>query len=131
MVYCRNIFDVLRYLVPFARFKKREGVLLLVLHQGSFSRFWNCTVGTKSRNASHYFPVCLVGLELKHPKMPKIFSFHFRWREYFREISSVKLLVEAISVFIFFSFLKHLGQSTLKLFLHRILLSTKHLESHN
>ena len=61
------IVDALRNLVPFAQFKKREnihgGVLLLVKLQatllkvtlliGCFSRFLNCTNGTKSRNASH------------------------------------------------------------------------------
>ena len=61
------IVDALRNLVAFAQFKKREnihgGVLLLVKLQatllkvtlliGCFSRFLNCTNGTKSRNASH------------------------------------------------------------------------------
>ena len=61
--------DVLRDLVLFAQFKKREkhgGLLLLVklqaspttlrkvkLLHGCFSRFLNCTNGTKLRNPSH------------------------------------------------------------------------------
>ena len=43
----------MRDLIPFEQFKKREithgGVLILV--HGCFSRFLNCTYGTKSRNA--------------------------------------------------------------------------------
>ena len=57
------ICDVLRDLVPFAQFKNMKnthgGVLLLVklqaktLLHGSFSRFLNCTNGTKLRKTSH------------------------------------------------------------------------------
>ena len=63
---CHNLYkcDVLRNLVPFVQFKKREkhpwrGVtfskvaLKVTLLHGCFSRFLNCTHGTKSRNASH------------------------------------------------------------------------------
>ena len=66
---CQNlIYDALRDLVPSAQFAKSEnihgGVLLLVKLQaatllktthlhGCFSRFLNCTNGTKSRKASH------------------------------------------------------------------------------
>ena len=71
------ICDALRDLVPFVQFKKleytHEGVLLLVkLHaksfttllkvtllHGCFSRFLNCTNGTKSRKTSHINLACL------------------------------------------------------------------------
>ena len=56
----------LRDLVPFAQFKNREkhlwrsvtfskvaGLLKETLLHGCFSRFLNCTHGTKSRNAPH------------------------------------------------------------------------------
>ena len=62
---CHNLYkcDVLRNLVPFVQFKKREkhpwrGVtfskvaLKVTLLHGCFSRFLNCTNGTKSHNAS-------------------------------------------------------------------------------
>ena len=64
-----TICDALRDLVPFVQFKKREKHLLrsvnfssrlkpatllkLTLVHGCFSRFSNCTDGTKSRNAPH------------------------------------------------------------------------------
>ena len=51
--------DVLRDLVPFVQFKKREKhpcrsvtLLKVTLLHGCFSRFLNCTNGTNSRNAS-------------------------------------------------------------------------------
>ena len=60
-----QIYDALRYLVPFVKFKNREkhpwrsvkfsevaDWLKLTLLHGCFSRL-NCTNGTKSRNASH------------------------------------------------------------------------------
>ena len=57
------ICDVLRDLVPFVQFKKREKhswtsvepatLLKLTLLHGCFLRFLNCTNGTKSRNAPH------------------------------------------------------------------------------
>ena len=71
------ICDALRDLVPFVQFKKlectHEGVLLLVklqaksfttllkvtLLHGCFSRFLNCTNGTKSRKTSHIYLACL------------------------------------------------------------------------
>ena len=71
------ICDALRDLLPFVQFKKleytHEGVLLLVkLHaksfttllkvtllHGCFSRFLNCTNGTKSRKTSHIYLACL------------------------------------------------------------------------
>ena len=77
------ICDALRDLVPFVQFKKlectHEGVLLLVklqaksfttllkvtLLHGCFSRFLNCTNGTKSPNASQMFVLqvmCTVGI---------------------------------------------------------------------
>ena len=56
----------MRDLVPFVQFKKREkhpwrsvnfskdtGKSLVKLLHGCFSRFLNCSNGTKSRNASH------------------------------------------------------------------------------
>ena len=51
------IFDALRDLAPFVQFKKREKqlqrVVSLRLHLlGCFSRFSNCTNGTKLRKAS-------------------------------------------------------------------------------
>ena len=64
--------DFLRDLVPFVQFKKREkhqsrsvtlskvagfypGTLLkVILLYGCFSRFLNCTIDTKSRNASYW-----------------------------------------------------------------------------
>ena len=55
------ICDVLRDLVPFVQFKKREKhpwrsvtLLKLTFLHGCFSRFLNCTNGNKSRNAPHY-----------------------------------------------------------------------------
>ena len=62
--------DVLRDLVQFVKFKKREkhpwsvnfskvagfkprSLLKLTLLHGCFSRFLNCTNGTKSRNTPH------------------------------------------------------------------------------
>ena len=58
------IWDVLRNLVAFEQFKKREnthgGVMLLVKLQAEalfhrcFSSFLNCTNGTKLRKASHF-----------------------------------------------------------------------------
>ena len=53
--------DVLRDLVSFVQFKKREKHpwrsvtfrLKVTLIHGCFSRFLNCTNGTKSLNASH------------------------------------------------------------------------------
>ena len=68
--YCFVMWDALRDLVPFMRFKKREnnhrGVLLLVkfrlkpatllkvtLPHECFSHFLSCKDGTKSRKASH------------------------------------------------------------------------------
>ena len=51
-----SIYGPLRHLVPFVQFKKREkhpwSVNFSLLH-GCFSRFLNCTNGTKSRNAPH------------------------------------------------------------------------------
>ena len=49
-----SICDVLRNLVPFIQFKAATllKVTLLELDR-CFSRFLNCTSGTKSRNASH------------------------------------------------------------------------------
>ena len=56
-----NICGALRDLVPFVQLKKREkypwrsvnfSLKLTFLH-GCFSRFLNCTIGTKSRNALH------------------------------------------------------------------------------
>ena len=67
-----NICDVLRDLVAFVQFKKREKhpwrivncskvaglkpatLLQLALLHGCFSCFLNCTNSNKSRNASHY-----------------------------------------------------------------------------
>ena len=53
-----DIYDALLDLVPFVQFKKREknthGTKLTLLH-GCFSRFLNCTNGTKSRNAPHIY----------------------------------------------------------------------------
>ena len=52
-----NMCDALRDLVPFEQFKKREKhpwrSAKLTLVRGCFSRFLNCTNGTKSRNAPH------------------------------------------------------------------------------
>ena len=66
-----SICDALHNLVPFVQFKKREKrpwrivnfgkvvglnpatLLKLTLLHGCFSRFLNCTNGTKSRNAPH------------------------------------------------------------------------------
>ena len=45
-----SLCDVLRELVPFVQFKKREKLL-----HGYFPRFLNYTNGTKSRNVSHIF----------------------------------------------------------------------------
>ena len=58
--------DVLRDLVPFVQFKKREehpwrsvtfskvaGLLKVTLLHGCFSRLLNCVNGTKSRHAPH------------------------------------------------------------------------------
>ena len=68
-MYC--ICDALRDLVPFVQFRKHEKhpwksvnfskvlglkpatLLKLTLFYGCFSRFLNCTNGTKSRNAPH------------------------------------------------------------------------------
>ena len=54
------ICDALRDLVPFAQFKNREkhpwrsvNLLKLTFLHGCFSRFLNCTNGTKSRNTPH------------------------------------------------------------------------------
>ena len=48
--------DALGDLVPFVQFKNvkntQNGVIVTLLHE-CFSRFLNCTNGTKSRNASH------------------------------------------------------------------------------
>ena len=63
------IYGALRDLVPFVQYKKREKhpwrmvnfskitktLLKLTLLHGCFSRFLNCTNGTKSRNAPHIF----------------------------------------------------------------------------
>ena len=60
------IYDVLRNLVPFVQFKKREKhqwrsvtfiatLLKVAVLRGCFSRFLNCTNGTKSGNASYIF----------------------------------------------------------------------------
>ena len=60
------ICDALRDLVPFVQFKKREKhpwrnvtfskvLLKETLFHGCFSRFLNCTNGTKSRKASHIY----------------------------------------------------------------------------
>ena len=69
-LFFHGICDALRDLVPFVQFKNREKYLwssvnfskvagqpatlrkLTLLH-GCFSRFLNCTNGTKSRNALH------------------------------------------------------------------------------
>ena len=62
-----HICNVLRDLVPFVQFKKREKhpwmsvaflhafltLIKVTLPHRCFSRFLNCTSGTKSRNASH------------------------------------------------------------------------------
>ena len=72
LYYTENICDALRDLVPFVQFTKREKhpwksvnfskklkrlqpatLLKLTLLHGCFSRFLNCTNGTKSRNASN------------------------------------------------------------------------------
>ena len=66
--------NALRDLVTFAQYKKREKhpwrVLLLVklqakitLLHGCFSRFLNCTNGTKSRDASHMYFLCINPLD--------------------------------------------------------------------
>ena len=60
------ICDALCDLVPFVQFKKREkhpwgtvtfskvaGFSKVTIHHGCFSRFLNCTNGTKLRKASH------------------------------------------------------------------------------
>ena len=65
------ICNALRGLVPFVQFKKREKHpwrsvtfrLKVTLIHGCFSRFLNCTNGTKSRIASHFsftFNTCIV-----------------------------------------------------------------------
>ena len=78
---CHNLYkcDVLRNLVPFVQFKKREkhpwrGVtfskvaLKVTLLHGCFSRFLNCTNGTKSRNASQIsFVLRNILLDLRFP----------------------------------------------------------------
>ena len=55
-----DMCSTLRDLVPFVQFKKREehprrsvNFTNLALLHGCFSRFLNCTNGTKSRNAPH------------------------------------------------------------------------------
>ena len=68
-----SVCDVLRDFIPFIQFKEREKhlwksvtfskvagfqpatLLKVTLLLGSFSRFLNCTNGTKSRNASHFW----------------------------------------------------------------------------
>ena len=54
----KNVFDVLRDLVPFVQFKKREknhgGVLLLVKFHVCFSRFSNCKNVTKPRKTFQF-----------------------------------------------------------------------------
>ena len=69
-----NICDILRDLIPFVRFKKHKHswrnvtfskvagfqpatLLKVTLFHGCFSRFLNCTIDTKSCNASHIMPV--------------------------------------------------------------------------
>ena len=61
--------DALRDLVPFVQFKKRKKhpwmkpatFLKLTLLLGCFSRFLNCTNGTKLRNAPQLnFPFCIL-----------------------------------------------------------------------
>ena len=54
--------DVSRDLVPFIQFEKRENhpwrsvtFSKVTLLHGYFSRFLNCTNGTKSRNVSHVY----------------------------------------------------------------------------
>ena len=65
-VHLINICGALRDLAPFAQFKKREKhpwrsvtfpetLLKLTLLHECFSRFLNCTNGTKTRKASHMF----------------------------------------------------------------------------
>ena len=53
-----HISDALHDLVPFVQFKKRKkhpgrSVTKSNTPPWVFLRFWNCTNGTKSRNASH------------------------------------------------------------------------------
>ena len=48
-----NIYDVMRYLVPFVQFLKPPTLLKVTALHGCFSSFLNYTNGTKSRNASH------------------------------------------------------------------------------
>ena len=50
---CEQICGALRDLVPFAQFKKREKHPWRSVNFRCFSRFLNCTNGTKLRNASH------------------------------------------------------------------------------
>ena len=84
-------YGALRDLLPFAQFKKREKhpwrsanfrkvagfkpatLLKLTLLHGCFSRFLNCTNGTKSRNASH--------LEIGG-KYNDYMSVSFHWQSY-------------------------------------------------
>ena len=48
-----KVCDALPDLVPFMQFKNPATLLKLRLLHWCFSRFLNCTNGTKSRNASH------------------------------------------------------------------------------
>ena len=76
--------DALRDLVPVVQFKKREKhpwrsinlpatLLKVTLLHGCFSRFLNCTNGTKSRNAAH------INVYLRCPLYSNLISllFHF------------------------------------------------------
>ena len=62
----------LRDLVPFIQFKKRETatatLLKLTLLHGCFSRFLNCTNGTKSCNAPQFVNITLLHWDKKSKK---------------------------------------------------------------
>ena len=90
-----SIYSALRDLVPCAQVKKREKhpwrsvtLLKVTLLHGHFSRFLNCTNGTKSHKASH-IPV-FQGLEKKVFK-PRTVTWSFEimsWAVYQRDCFS-------------------------------------------
>ena len=95
--------DVLRNLVPFVQFKKREkhswrsvnfskvARLKLTLLHGCFSRYLNCTSGTNSRNASQvlfFFKACSI-CRLLYLCFKKI------WRRICEILGLVKVFIHA------------------------------------
>ena len=95
----KTICGALRNFVPFVQFKKREKnpwrsvnfrkpatLLKLTLLRGCFSRFLNCTTGTKSRNASH------------------ISNQGFDIFKLFQQLVTLNFLMSRIFIFIFYNF---------------------------